>query len=1304
MTQTAQDAARELMDGRVRALKPALAAVSKKFDAAGESELLRAIGDANRNDRPILGLLLAEKILQRAFITGSMSALADFVFRFAIHLKASVGIRGLTPVDRLALATGSSELLNITPKLRRHKDEVDNIIERLPNIPDDRVGWRRQFAMDHEDFHLRIGIFTAALRSTEKTRHDPHTPIMRPAFSGAKSTGDSIAPPWLKLSVSREDTFAEGGRNWPALSSSEEEAFDLAGAWRLFEEANYTEAQRAIWNIFASVGATWGPNSSPDGARAWNWLRLLWLLAQEEEDSLRNRRRALLSAIEAAKRSVPANETLTNWLADEVLRDYVAATPAMQSNWAVHTARTIFAVDADALAIYDNVTKVKLREAWQLRFGSIVDNMRQTHQMIEAIESEFRFKMQDLITSAQPDPLVHRRLLGPLRRIEIFLDDDEQKVTDSALRLMPLISAYLAKDDILASDSSALISEIKNLLNELSTCESLLLQDALGPAFFAILDACSQRHDELSSGSRPNIIATLLSSRLPLSSHVRAPFTIDIALRNDGNAPAELIEVALSSSDLHLEKSIQLVERIEPGAERLIHYTATSHSEESSVIQISCELTWRDPLEQTFSAIADLRAEDQRSAAWRPDDINPFKLGTISTPDRLVGRDDDLDALERVMAGGGSAAVTGLKRVGKTSLAKTLAARLRGDGWATEYLPLGQVLTGKPAAAELVVALTESIYDAVLDAWQDVLIPEPPQASASSNFARTSGRWLRQSGNILTARNLHVLIALDDFDELPRSLYEGPEADALFLFLRSIIDEPWLSLMFIGSEVLPAIISAQAHKLNQVTPYVVSNFQSVEATRELLKDPTNSRLEWQSSAYSRAHFLSGGNPYYLTLLGQEVWQRMRDLDRTYVSSGEVDDAMQRVAESAPATHFMHLWTDSIAGLDSRSRHSLMTGAVLRGIAQASGASFTYTPIKDAVEIASASFVGSSGTELTTSVRSLIDRGVVLSQEKTLRLSIPLASAWLRSAGGRELDRQFALEHEANAQSQSFSSSDLINLTRDVTFASEPISEIRLKAWLEQFPPETRHFAFLLAERLLTEGFFSNTRMTQEVLPALKLAITGTSAWSNRKTDSGGYGKNAYVLQHGIGGASSHAVATTLTKMLRIKKTNVVNLEKFLEATKNISSTCILIIADDLAGTGSQLRGVASEAVAQFSSLSGPWRENLHIIVAAGVSAVDHLWEPDDIQAESVVAVRLGSRLRAFDKDASIFDSSEDIEIASDAIDAIGRSLSPKAARGFGDLGLLVATENNCPNNTLPVIWKGGRHAGRQWMPLLERRF
>lgn len=1302
-----QDAALELLDGRIRALRSERARLGSRYDFAGESELLKEIANVSRHDRPVLGLLLAERVLQRALVNGSKSAMGDFAFRFGAHLKASVGLRSIGSDDRVVLATAAREVFRASPSMRRQLEDADTIIERLPAAVDTESAWRRQFAMGEDEFAARVDLLAATLRPTEKPRFDPRAPVSRPRRAPRPDSPMAATPGWLSLPPSLTApsmVFTYGARSWPVLDASEDPALDLAAGWTHFEEGDYQSAREALWEVFATVGRVWAPTSTSDGVRTWNWLRLVWLLADEAGGQLSNRRRALVSALELTRRSVPSNEALSDWLAEDALRDYVAATASVQSDWAVHAARAAFAYGSDVLDVYDNVLKADLRAAWTTQFGRIVEGARQTNQMLEALQSEFKYRLQELLLATSAEPLIPRRMVAPLRGIEAFLDAEERKIATAAADLANAVAIQLSQEETLASDSLSTIAELESLQTAIAASESVLLQDTLGPAFASLVMSCRTRHEELSSGSRPSIVPELVATRFPLSSQVHEPFAFELALRNTGNAPAELVEANLSSLVIEVLDPVRVVERIAPGAERVVHFRAVSLTD-APIAPITCELVWQDSLEQSFRANFELRAEDQRPASWRADDVNPFKLGTISIPSRLVGRDDDLDALERITSGGGSAAITGLKRVGKTSLAKTFLTRMKADGWATEYLPLGQVLTGQPSAVELVSALIETIYDAVLTIDNDIIIPDPPSSLAPANFARASGRWIRQAGAVLSDLDVHVLIALDDFDELPKALYEGDEANALFLLLRSIIDESWLSLMFIGSEVLPTIIRAQAHKLNQVTPYVVSNFQSTSATEELLGAATRRWVEWQEGAYNRAHFVCGGNPYYLTLLGQEIWQRMRELDRSFVSVGDVDEAVARIAAAAPATHFMHLWADSAVGLDSRSRPSLQASAVLRAVAMASGPNYAFVGRKEAMDAAHGWLPGSSYAQINTSTVSLVARGVLIDHNHRLRIAVPLASAWLGDAGGRELEQLFAADQQESARKQAYSNLDLLRLTKSVNFCGDAISEIKLHGWLEQFSPEVRYLAYMLASRLLTEGFFSSTRLTQEVMPALKVAIQASPAWAVRTSDVGGYAKNVYVLQHGIGGSSSHAIATTLTKLLRIKKANVVDLPGFVAGTKSLKAPSVLIVADDVAGTGTQLRTATQEAIVQLEVLKGPWREHLHVIVAAGVAATPNLWQESegDIHLDSVAAVQLGPRVQAFAPEAEIFSSDDERLAAADAIDAIGRSLSPSSPRGFGDLGLLIATEQNCPNNTLPVFWKAGKHLGNEWVPLLERR-
>lgn len=1304
MPRAGQDQALELVEGRVRALRVELGALGDRYDNAQESELAKEIAK-NRRDRPLLGLLLAEKVLRRALLDGSRSALEDFLFRFGAHVKASVGLQGLGPEDRVALALGARDVFLSSSRMSRQVAESDEILGRLPDVDVSDIVWRRHFGMTREEFQVKVALVSgqrtldATSRQRRQTRPQAKPQILRERPVAAD--GELAIPDWLSLPNGPIEGNLFGSRNWSSLEPTGDSRTSLSRAWNAFEEGNYEQSREELWDVFATCGTDWFPTSTQDGTRTWNWLRLVWLLGQQAAEDLRNRRRAMVSAVLLAERSVPNESDLIDSLVAGALYDYVAVEPEMRSSWAVHAARTVVASGPEALGVYDGAAKADLRSAWEEQFGDLVAGMRQTHQMAEALVSEYRFRAQELGQAATPDGQVQRRLVPPLKRIETFLDPEERALSQRVRDLATALVTQLAKETPLASDLSLLIARLTELHEDVAQFESALLQDTIGPAVVAMTATCLSRQVELSSVSRPNIVATLLTGRLPLSSSVQAPFSVSVALKNDGNATAELVEATLASLSVEITEPLRVVERIPAGAERVVRFDALSLSDES-IAALECELTWRDDLEQTFTATFNLRAEDQRPTAWRSDDVNPFRLGTISNPANLVGREDDLDALERITAAGGSAAVTGLKRVGKSSLAKSLLSRMKAGGWATDYLPLGQVLTGEPSASELVAALIDTIYDAIVSIDTDILVPEPPKASSES-FTRSAGRWIRQTANVADQHDLHVLVALDDFDELPKVLYEGPEANALFLFLRSIIDESWLSLMFIGSEVLPTILGAQAHKLNQVSTAVVSNFQAVDSTKLLLGGRTKSRFEWQDASFTRAHYLCAGNPYYLTLLGQEVWQHMRDLDRTFVSVGDVEEAAGRLERTASSTHFLHLWADSLTGLQSRSRDSIVANAVLVSVARGGGPQFGNANRSHVAETAVALVPSATAAEIASSIETLLSRGVLVGGDDLLRVAIPIASAWLLRTGAGELERQLVELREISESQNAVSSLDILHLTNGLTYCGDHISEVRMKGWLEQFPSDAQHLAFRAARRMLTDGFFSSTRMTQEVLPRLKAAVTNSEAWGAREADSGGYAKNVYVLEHGLAGSSSPGFFSTLTRLLKIKKSNIVDIEKFMRATRNLARPSVLVIADDLAGTGSQIAKVVDDAIARISTSSGGWRENLHVIVAAAISASDNFVERDDVQLETLVGVKLDQRHLAFDSDNEVFDSVEELVKAVDIFDAIGRSLAPNTPRGFGDLGLLAATESNCPNNAPPMFWKSGEYAGRKWMPLLERR-
>jgi hypothetical protein len=143
--------------------------------------------------------------------------------------------------------------------------------------------------------------------------------------------------------------------------------------------------------------------------------------------------------------------------------------------------------------------------------------------------------------------------------------------------------------------------------------------------------------------------------------------------------------------------------------------------------------------------------------------------------------------------------------------------------------------------------------------------------------------------------------------------------------------------------------------------------------------------------------------------------------------------------------------------------------------------------------------------------------------------------------------------------------------------------------------------------------------------------------------------------------------------------------------------------DEFAGSGRQLSKVLQELVSALRVSNAQWEDATTIAVGIGVAPGDEAVRAlAEYPCEVAVGLTLGPEVRAFDEAAALFDTDADRLIARDLLSAIGRALGARPPLGFADQGLLVVFESNCPNNSLPALWKNGSYSGRPWLPLFER--
>lgn len=1027
-------------------------------------------------------------------------------------------------------------------------------------------------------------------------------------------------------------------------------------------------------------------------------------------EALNGNRRSALAIAELLPDCAPVvrEAPLSVDVVETVLDDFALGGDA-DREWSAYAARLCLSLaHEEALAPLSGGEKAQLRDVWRNQFGAaIARDSHSTVDFVHDIRRAFKETTAPLV-DRNSDP---RQLAGRIQErvpsLRPFLDDQD---LDLLADTVEVLQEYVDTRD--SSGFSSLLAEqieaCRRQSRDLAESGSITLQDLLGPAVASAATDLAHYRRSLADTSRPELSLRLITDRLPLSAAENEVVQARFMVANEGNVDALRVSLHLESHAL-MFADVWETSRISPGGQDEAVVEALVGEPERSV-PILASLRWSDSLRQDFEVEILVNVEDQRPSSWASSDTNPFTLAVVTDPDMLIGRADVIDALGSSLSAGTSVSITGQKRVGKSSIARTLLASPPGNEWATEYLPLGRAVNNEGVAGDLVHALLRRIGKAVAKQWPHIALPVLDAEGSARNFPLIGGEWISDVAGVL-APNANVVIVIDDFDELPPQMREGAEADSLFLFLRSLIDEPWLSLVFIGSEVLPTIIASQAHKLNQVVPYEIHGFETRNSTALLLRQLSGHRIDWDGEAIDAIHHLTAGIPYYSRQIASEIWTSLKQRDRTYAQKSDVDAAVALLSRSSSVNHYTHLWADDSQGMGLRERRSALASAVLRAVAHCTGPQLGAVPTDEVVNVAQGWMGATTRGELHDAVSRLVSRGILRPgpNHGTVEQPLGLASLWLLGAGGPAVEHYYADSYHAHERAATITGRELVDLAGGLEYVGDRISETRLKAWLEQFTDgDHRRLAFLMMRRLISEGFFPANAIPP-MIDDLRRAIVLGEAGRHQKLDKFKRLTNYYLVEHGAAGGSSQAMLSPYAKQLRIAKTtNVVSRQKFAEKVHalNASETVVALILDDFAGTGNQLRDAATGFVDYMDAHGGDlWRER--VITVAGAALCDEKFNwtpPEGVTGYGVFGREVSTRLRAFHPDAELFSNDDERDQAQDLMRTIGGSLVRNSPLGFGESALLVCMYNNCPNNTLPAFWANGRFAGEKWMPLFERRF
>jgi hypothetical protein len=567
------------------------------------------------------------------------------------------------------------------------------------------------------------------------------------------------------------------------------------------------------------------------------------------------------------------------------------------------------------------------------------------------------------------------------------------------------------------------------------------------------------------------------------------------------------------------------------------------------------------------------------------------------------------------------------------------------------------------------------------------------------------------------------IVIIDEFDDLDPAFYTGERGRLFIKALRSL-SEIGLTFLFAGSERMNVIYERHSMELNKWGSLFVDTIESAHDGRELITRPVEGSIEYENAAVDEIFTVCSGNPFFMHLICYSLFERCVGERRTYISAASVESHLDTFMKSLAQTNFAHYWEDNPTLERQDNRQLAAENCLVLSCAATLVGSFIAEDVwqcQDSLNLTSRERL--SVREIGDVVQRLRARKVILTDDSgRFKVAVPVFSRWLKLHAELVLLpiwKQFVHDKETRQREGGVVSSsvtivepqfpiaedDLLAITQNLVFCGKQKDVAEVRIWLRQFDDDSRiEIAFALLKRLTERGYVSDGARELAISKVIegvnaKRLTLGAKTWKVVKGR-----KDNLCLSYVDSDLKSGA---SLTREV-VKRLNPGKAGSATEISSWIrthaESDAIIVILDDLSSTGRTMRSGLGKWIDENHDVLTPYLRERRIMLGLLYStgkALDAIGEVDR-RIAILPANTLGAEVVAFDPDADIFESADELEFARNVMLQIGRELTPQNPLGFGDQGLLFTFHNTVPNNTLPVFWSNGRVNERPWRPLFSR--
>jgi hypothetical protein len=976
--------------------------------------------------------------------------------------------------------------------------------------------------------------------------------------------------------------------------------------------------------------------------------------------------------------------------------------------------------------IYDTVFEdLALSNAARIRLSQVLSPLQEQHikgshlifKESVRVYSQLESSLHTLVDTIAAHPTLdavkgqRNKILERLNKLyDIAIDPERTFLVTMRSLLGGDLTTYLkSPEDTLGDTYEAWKRRLSQVVEEAHALGSHLIACYLLPLLLSVDQAVYSHLLSVAHSKLPKLELQLLKPQARWHSSL---LSVEFKLENHGTDIARDCTLSLTMpGTMKFELMVIEFGLLEAGGVQVQGRSVQTEAS-SSGLSLEGTLQWRDRL-GTHQKMQIFKIEQQREIDWDAlSDTAPYSTRSIQDPEKLKGRDDQLRELRLGFNSGSSFMITGQKRVGKTSLVNVFLRSLRSrENVLALYIPIGEL---SAASGDDLGRLGHELIRRMLEEYTDTFgtqanVELPSVEDFRASFNDPLARCLREFSK--KHPEIRLAFALDDFDELPTTLFTGSVGRTLFLALRSLIDNG-VSFFFIGSERLPTIMKEQAERLNQVRPLPV-DYLDRSAFVALVKEPVQGNLEYTNDAISMIETWSARNPYFATLICGAIWQRAIEKRDYWITEHDVLDAVNQFVKRSSRNSYEHFWSDSpLASDDARLAYETRSTYLLLTLSKRQPNPLAYANRREVVT--NSALIDKEEAELH--LQELINYNVVERHQQNselVRICVPMLTLWLKGGGAAELEQDESMKQKRRAgliRHEELAASEVIAVIEGLSYRGRSVSADEVRVWASQFGGlDEQRLMLKLLHRLRDQGFFDQERLMFALgqLHRMVRQKAREQRFEIHLSSASHLAQNVYITHGDKVGESGSALVRSYRNQNKIPERFCGLPEKIFAAIgKNVNTRAIVVCIDDFIGSGYSATTQINNLIPRLAHHVPNWHDRVLFIYATivGFEQGIRFIEEHTERGIAVISFKvLTEQDKAFSPDNTIFETAEDRRIAYTIAHSTGLVLQKDNPLGWEDSQALVVFPDNVPNNTLPIFYKeGAEYNGRSWRALFPR--